>query len=82
MKIYLTVGRGDGQKLGRFQARAADQRAIHVWDKEELGGIAGLHGAAIKDTRGAAFSRPQQLAQILANGGLEPRHIRRRGRQP
>src|SRR5574337_2199666 len=42
------AGRGDGQKFGRFQTRAADQRALDIVEGEKFAAIVRLDRAAVQ----------------------------------
>src|SRR5260370_12382319 len=58
-------GLGDSQKFSRLEAGAADQGAIDVACRQQFGGIAVLHRAAIKKTYPSRLAH--QPAQHLAN---------------
>src|SRR5258708_30237728 len=58
-------GLGDSQKFSRLEAGAADQGAIDVARRQQFGGIAVLHRAAIKKTYPSRLAH--QPAQHLAN---------------
>ena len=58
------VGRGDGQKFRRFQARAADQRAIDIVEGQKFAAIARLDRPAIEEANFGA--RGPQTCQRAA----------------
>src|SRR3546814_2095302 len=55
---------GDGQEIGGNQGRPADQPAIDVGLREQLGRVVGLHAAAIQQRSEEHTSELQSLMRI------------------
>ena len=51
----LGTGRGDRKEVSRFEARTADQRAVHIGNSHQFGCVRRLHRPAIKDPNGIAL---------------------------
>src|SRR5437899_2591869 len=66
---------GDSQKFVGLQAGAANQGAVDVARRQQLGGIAALHRTAIEQPHGGRLCG--QTAQYLANMRVRCGHFRR-----
>ena len=56
----------DGQEVFGLQAGAADQRAAHLGQGQQAGGVAGLYRAAIEN-----FAARAGLAELRHEGGAD-----------
>ena len=68
------------QEVVRLQRGAADQGAADLGRVQDLGGVRGLHRAAVEDRRGSR-RRAEQLAQRGADGAVHLLDLRGGGRE-
>src|SRR5438045_845296 len=65
----LLPGRGldDGGEIGSLQAGAADEGAIDLLLAQQLGGVVGLHTAAVLDPDGLRRSRSEATGDRVSD---------------
>src|SRR5690348_9235225 len=65
----LAVNCRNPKEIGRFQAGAADQGAVHVGDGQEFFGVGRLHRAAVEDAHAAPLGA-EALCELLADEAM------------
>jgi hypothetical protein len=74
------VNAGDRHELGGAQARAADERAIDVFDRQQFRGVGRPHRAAIENAHAGALPR-QMLVHPVTDEAVHLGDVSRRGRK-
>src|SRR5262245_7379184 len=69
----------DCQKLLRFEARAADERAVHVWLVQQRRGVFRFHASAVLYQKRCGRFLAESLADASANEGMGLLRLLRRG---
>src|SRR5262245_53052294 len=72
------ASRDDLEKRAEIEARAADQRAVHVLQRHQLPDVVGLDAATIQDVAEFGGLRSKPLAQPLPDVRVRLRGLRRR----
>ena len=71
-RVRASAGGGDdGGEVGGLEAGAADEAAVNVGAGEQVGGVVGLHGAAVLDADGVGGGLTGTLGDGLADDAAD-----------